>query len=684
MIAPGNLQHLSPPHSQLRRQWRTSSLLLILLPWLVLQVGGLFSPGLLDDVDSVYTEIAREMLVRHDYVTPTIDGIRFFDKPPLMYWMAAGSMRIFGVHDWAARLPLALGVLCLLLAVYALGVRLFAGISPVVAPDRGGLYAALATGISIGPYLYTRFYIPDILVALWMCLAVHMLLLALERLYPSLHPTLHPSLHPSCGPARSALWPSLGFAAATAMNVLTKGLIGLVFPLGFALLYLLWTGRLRALGKLHLPLATLVFFAIAAPWHILAALRNPAIAMPSGLGLPARAGWTWFYLYNEHVARFLQKRIPHDYGQVPVPLFWLLLLLWLLPWTAFLPAAVLDAMRDLRGDPSADSEPAVSVLGAPSFPALSESVGPLPPGERRREAARSLLLWAGLILGFFTLSSRQEYYHLPALPALALLVGGLLAAADRSLTISTIPQAAQTSRNRTQALAASRWFLVPLGLLLFAVCGYFALAAPSPQPGATLSSLLSSNPDLYNLSLGHVFDLTGKAMGLFRGPLTLVAVGMLLVGPGSHWLRVRHHTLAANLLIAFAMTAVLLGAHAGLVRFYPILGSKGLAEAIHTQEHPGDLIAIDGELTSGSTLLFYTGQPVLLVNGHINGPWFGSLWPDAPPILLDDAALHQLWSGSRRVFLMTYHPGTREPDLRRFGNVRTIEEGGGKTVLSNR
>ncbi len=600
------------------------------------------------------------MLVRHDFVTPTVDGIRFFDKPPLMYWMAAGSMRLFGVHDWAARLPLAIGVLLLLFAVYALGVRLFAGTSPVEAPDRGGLYAALATGISIGTYLYTRFYIPDILVALWMCVAVHMLLLALERL----------------DRGQSPLVPSLVFAAVTALNVLTKGLIGLVFPLGFALLYLLWTRRLRALLQLKLHVATLAFLAVAAPWHILAALRNPAVPMPAGVGLPARAGWAWFYLYNEHVARFLQRRIPHDYGQVPVPLFWLLLLLWLFPWTAFLPAAVLDAVHTLRTSrphslrSDADKH---SPIAIPQHTAATA---------RREEAARSLLLWAGLILGFFTLSSRQEYYHLPALPALALLVGGILATADRGLTPGA--DAARTARSRTQLLAASRWFLLPLGLLLFAVAGYFAATAPRPLPGATLNSLLRSNPDLYNLSLGHVFDLTGKAMGLFRGPLALVALGMLLIGPGSHLLRRSDHTFSANLLIAFAMTAVLLGAHAGLVRFYPILGSKGLAETIQAQKRPGDLLAIDGELTSGSTLLFYTQTPVLLVNGHVNGPWFGSFWPDAPHVFLDDASLHTLWSGRERMFLLTYHPQARILDLHSFGEVRIIADSGGKTVLSNR
>src|SRR5580693_1812262 len=122
------------------------------------------------------------MMQRHDYVTPYINGIRFFDKPPLMYWMAAGSMHIFGPYDWAARIPLALGVLALLLAVYALGIRLFASISPADHPDRGGFYAALALATSIGPYLYTRFYIPDILLALWMTLAVHLFLIALDHI----------------------------------------------------------------------------------------------------------------------------------------------------------------------------------------------------------------------------------------------------------------------------------------------------------------------------------------------------------------------------------------------------------------------------------------------------------------------------------------------------------------------
>lgn len=639
------------------RNWNWRSVSTLVLFWGVLQIGGLFTPGLLDDVDSVYIQIAREMLQRHDFVTPTIDGIRFFDKPPLMYWMAAGSMRVFGVHDWAARLPLALGVLGLLLAVYALGIRFFRGVSPLDNPDRGGLYAALALATSIGPYLYTRFYIPDILIALWMTLSIHLFLIALDR----------------AEEGRSTLLPSVGFGVVMALDLLTKGFIGVVFPLGFVLFYLLFTRGLRMLGKLNLFPSALVFLVIALPWHILAALRNPPIAMPAGVGLPARAGWAWFYLYNEHVARFLARRIPHDYGQVPIPLFWLLLVLWLVPWAAFLPAAVLDAVRDLRAGSNVplrfDSDLAA---GYGSEDALAAR-------DRRREAALTLLLWAGIILGFFTLSSRQEYYHLPALPALALLAGGLLAAGDRR-----IDSPAQ-SKVRGQAMRGSLYMLVPLGAVLFLVCGYLAVTSPYPPANAELNSLLSSNPNLYNLSLGHMFDLTGQAMGFFKGPLRAVALCMLVLGPGSHLLRRRGMTFAANMTVAVAMCGVLLAAHEGLARFYPILGSKNIAEVIegHDQGRHAPVL-IDGELTSGSTLLFYTDNPVLLVNGRVNGPWFGSFWPDAPHIFLDDTQLHTMWHDNNGLYVMTYHPEQRVPELCKFGPVVELTSSGGKTLLYNR
>ena len=636
-IEPGYL-----PASVPIRRWNPRSVGLIVLVWLILHVGGLLSnTGLLDDVDSVYLEVAREMLVRHNFVTPFVDGIRFFDKPPLMYWLAAGSMHIFGPHDWAGRLPLVLLMLGVLLATYALALHLFASAEPAQHPDRAALYSALALATCVGPYLYTRFYIPDIAVTLWLTLAIHAFLTALDRVQQR----------------RSAVLPCLAFAAVTALNVLTKGLIGLVFPLGFAFLYLAFTRQLRLLPKFHLVSSTLLFLALALPWHILAARENPPIPLPAGFGLPARGGWTWFYLYNEHIARFLSRRIPHDYGQVPVPIFWFLAVIWIFPWAAFLPAALRQHILALR-------------TRAPQIARVETGLF------RPREAALTLLLWTALILGFFTLSARQEYYSLPALPALALMAGGALAVAERG-------SARQTRRS---TLAWHKWMLVPFCTVCAVVALYFAITAPHVDPNTDISDLLNQT-GAYNLSLDHLFDLTGRAMGLFRPPLVLFGVSMLAIGPLTYLLRRRERLFTANIALVAAATCLLLAVHAGLVRFYPTLGSKQLSESIlqvqRTSPRSSDVILIDGELTSGSTLLFYTQQAVHLVNGRVNGPWYGSFWPDAPHIFETDDSLRRLWTGPQRLFLLTYHPEDRIPDLSRFGPVHVVASAGGKSVLSN-
>jgi 4-amino-4-deoxy-L-arabinose transferase-like glycosyltransferase len=615
----------SPSRSPARLQRR--SIAVLVLVWCVLHLGCLFTPGLLDDVDSIYIEAAREMLQRHDYVTPYVDGIRFFDKPPLMYWMAAGGMKVFGPYDWAARLPLSLMVLALFLAVYALGTRLFS--------ERGGFYAALAMATSLGPYLFTRFYIPDILNALWMTVGVHLFLIALDRVRDG-------------QPARWGAW---GFAAVMALNLLTKGLIGVLFPIGFVALYALLTKQVRSLLRMHLVSSFAVFTAIALPWHVLAALRNPAIAMPAGNGLPARAGWLWFYIVNEHFMRFRGLRIPHDYGQVPIPLFWLMFFLWLTPWVAFLPTAWTQYARMWRNRSLENS--------------------------RRKQAALTVLLWTGLVLGFFTLSSRQEYYSLPALPALALMAGGVMAGAEHG-----------DPHLRRGIRIASTWVLMPLALLVALICAGFGIISPSAPPGADVSQVLTTNPDQYNLALGHLHDLTTRAMGFFRAPLIGMACCMIGLGPIAWWLRQRGYRRAnrertANAVVAVSMCGVLLCVHAGLTRFYPIIGSKGLAVRLAKVVQPQDVVMLDGELTSGSTLLFYTRHPLLLVNGRENGPWFGSFWPDAPNIFPDEAGLHKAWSSAQRVYLLTYEP-SRITDLQRIAPVRVFAASGGKMILTNR
>ncbi len=230
------------------------------------------------------------MVARHDWITLYANGIRYLEKAPLLYWSMAASFRCFGVHTWSARLPLALYTLVLLLAVFTLGRRWL--------DDVAGFYAALVLATSFGLFIFTRILIPDAMVCLWLTLAM----LCFWR-----------SL--AC-PTRAN---AAGFAIACALGVLTKGLIGLVFPLLIVLVYLTMTRNLTHLRRWHPLLGALIFFAIAAPWHMAAGLANPTQGHPGALPTPGNVhGFYWFYFVNEHLLRYLNRRVPRDYDTVPL------------------------------------------------------------------------------------------------------------------------------------------------------------------------------------------------------------------------------------------------------------------------------------------------------------------------------------------------------------------------------
>jgi 4-amino-4-deoxy-L-arabinose transferase-like glycosyltransferase len=582
------------------------------LLWAVVYIPGLFSPPLLDDADSIHAEAARELIVRHDWTTLYIDGVRYLEKAPLMYWGMAASYTVFGTKDWAARLPLALGVLALLLATYSLGKRTLG--------ERAGFWAAVVLAVSVGPYIFTRFIIPDLLVALWLTLGLDFFLRTLDEEPPS----------------RLSCW---GLAATAALNVLTKGLIGLVFPAAIIGLYLILTGNLKHLLRIRLLSSFAVLLVIAAPWHIAATLENP----PAGQS----RGFLWFYFVNEQFLRYLGKRIPPDYDTVPLVVFWGLMLVWLFPWSAFVIQSLAQVPHRWREWRS---------------------------GMNRRQRAMLLYaIWATVILVFFSFSTRQEYYTIPALPGLALLIGGWLQQEDES------PAASKLRRSGRIGSTA----LLVIAVVIFAVAMFLLMQSRSMPADSDLADLLKKNPDEYALSLGHIFDLTPRALGLFRAPMAIFSIALLAGMLLNVWYRRRNLAQAGNWVLTIMMVFVLFAVHQGLVIFSPILSSKKLADAIEQEYRPGDVLVANGTYEDASTLNFYLRQPIHIVNSRDEGNmYYGALFPDAPSIFEDDASLQALWKGPQRVFLWVEEDSV-PLFIKQSGSYR-LARSGGKLILMNR
>ncbi len=614
--------------------------IVLAIVWVMLYASfTLMTPPLLDDADSVHAEVAREMLLRNNWVTLYANGIRYLEKAPLLYWSMAASFKAFGVNTGAARVPLAMTVLLLAMVMESFARRAFGS-------ARAGRTAGLITLSSFGIFIFTRITIPDAMVCLWITLAVFCYWLNLERLAPS--PLL--------------CW---GFAACCALNVLTKGLIGVVFPIGIVLVHLLlldgWRGTVTAVRQLYPLSSAAIFLLMAGPWHLMAGEANPTEGHPGGLtfvhghwsvGLPTDGtvhGWTWFYFMNEHVLRYLNLRVPRDYDTVPLWLFYGLIFVWLMPWSAYLPSAL---------------------WAVPWWTAVRRRA------MEARASTRLLLgVWAAVVMLFFSFSTRQEYYCLPALPALILLLAGWFEDEAAEAEAFRVPGRLVVAGQRISVV------VLGLGSVAALLCGFFVLNAQAPGPSVDLASLLKENPGDYALSFGHFLDLNAKAMGAFRKPLVMTAVATFFGALGGWWARRAYRPVMGNLWLAAGAVGFLLAAHLGLQTFAPVLSSEPLAATIAPLLKPDDIVMINGEYESGSTLGFYLQQnDVHILNGRSSNLWYGSFFRDAPPIFETDATLPVLWTGRRRVFLWT------EPDkvpARLGGPAFLIAEKGGKEILSN-
>lgn len=566
------------PRVEIPQRLRSVSYWALALVFAAVYFGSMFSPPLLDDADSSHAEAAREMFVTGDYVTLHINGVRYLEKAPLPYWLVAISYHLFGVNEFATRLPMALSVLLLGLLALVWGRRAFG--------ERAGIYAALFVYTSAGVFLFTRILIPDVLLSLLIAASLYFWLSALEE--------------------RGPAWKWYAGYACAALGVLTKGLIALAFPGGTAFFYLLITGEWRRWREFRLLSGCALFVAIAAPWHILAGLRNT--------GGQGGHGFFWFYFVNEHILRFLGRRYPRDYNKLPWALYWSLHLVWLFPWSLYLPSAIRTVVEAREGKTSFQDRTRLMCF-----------------------------ILAGLVLVFFAISTNQEYYTFPAYFPLLMLVAESIS---------------QYERRECNTGERQGWLRISAG----------ALAVIGVGAGITLLVLLwkSRNlpfePDIGNvlakhnmatdtLSTSHMLDLSYASFAALRLPAALAAIALLLAPSASFLLRLWRRHYVATWALGLGMATFLIAAHLALGRFGPYLSSKDLAQKIAAQARPDDRVMIYGDQAFGSSLLFYLRRPIELVEGRTTSMWFGSTFPDAPHIYLSASDLLRDWNEPRRIFL---------------------------------
>jgi hypothetical protein len=525
-----------------------------------------------------------------------------------MYWLAAFSVTFFGLHEWAIRLPLAFFALFLTLVVYRFGTRFWG--------EKGGVYSGLAMVTALGPYAFTRTFIPDVMVSFFLAFCLYMYLqIALES----------EAEPPRIGPVDLRC---VGLFASAALAVITKGLIGIVFTGTIIFAHIVITGNWKVLRKLQVGYGIVVFLAIAAPWHIAAGLAN--------------SDFLWFYFIREHLLRYLGMRYPKDYDTVPLLLFWALHLVWLFPWSCFIWGLVKNFPRTLR------------------------------PVEKKEQVILFLYVWIVVILTFFAFSTTQEYYTFPTLAAFALLLGK---------SISDLDSVDGSFR---------KWGIVSLGIMavitFFSGAGMIALAFFGSHSGAlsSLSATLTSNADQYNLAFGHMHDLTPATFGILA-PLVYKTALFLIIGPLAAFLAAHQRRwMTSCLLLAFMMVGVCRSFNAGMVAFEPVLSSKNLAKVVEYYHKPGDTIVINDFYEKGSTLNYYTGLQVHVMNSGFGVLWYGLQDAGAPRLSLTDEELINRWRSGERIFLFSEKDPlaaliTRHPDL----NYRVLAEEGGKKVLVN-
>ena len=249
---------------------------------------------------------------------------------------------------------------------------------------------------------------------------------------------------------------------------------------------------------------------------------------------------------------------------------------------------------------------------------------------------------------------------MPCYPAFAVLIGWALAEGRRSW------------------ISAGYWTLGLLGFISALVGCLILYWVRGIHPVGDISSALTQNPEAYTLSMGHLQDLTLYSFAYLRGPLLLAS---LALGIGSLVAWVFRRRWMAPLCVAIMMVFLAHAANWALKVFDPYLSSRPLADAINSG--PAGQLILEGHFYPFSSLGFYTGRPVLLLNGIADNLIYGAAAPGAPPVFISDVDLARLWPQARRLYLAI--PAASLPRLEALlGPLRIFADRGGKLVLTNK
>lgn len=544
----------------LSRAW----LVALVLAALPLYFAGLRGSGFMDN-EGRYAEVAREMVLGRDWITPHLNGEVFLNKPPLTFWLAAIVFKLSGPGE-AARLVSGLATLGTALVLYDLARRLW---SP-----RAGLWSAAVFITSVMTTVEARILRPDTLMTFFLCAAVWGAVRS-----GALDQTMGRAAAGHKGGRRglAALW------AAVGLGVLTKGLLGLLLP-AMALLPALAAAWVQGSGfrreergkrreergertehpyhtpihpRIHPPTqplsslrrlcpwwGLLLTAAIVLPWHILAGVRNE--------------GFWWDYVVNQHLLVFFDRKFPRDHTPDALWYVWVVFAGRLLPWTVFLPCALVRQWRHAR--------------------AAGTALAWLP------------LTWLGTIDLFFSLnSSRLEHYLIPAVPAAALLVGAMAAEWAR------LPQPGPANEEGLSAapVGSGAAFGRKVPFLLLAVVGAAALVG-------------------LPLTLGK---LGATRVAPAMGPLGVAVAVTMALGSGISAvlaLKARWSAALAGLVVTYLGVGA--GAAAGLSASDPLTSPRALIRRIDPALLAGSEVAYEAgqEYQLCAVLNFYLGRRVVL------------------------------------------------------------------------